>query len=85
MLLFVIQLGAPPEISCLLDDIRQENYIRKRNTMASTCFGVDPELDVFMVRHDTSYFFFVTLTNTSIFSDRLFIFFFCHNIYFQHT
>ncbi|PWA78103.1 ELK domain, KNOX1, KNOX2, Homeodomain-like protein [Artemisia annua] len=42
------QLGAPPEISCLLDDIRQENYIRKRNTMGSTCFGVDPELDVFM-------------------------------------
>nr|GEV70981.1 homeobox protein knotted-1-like 6 [Tanacetum cinerariifolium] len=42
------KLGAPPEISCLLDDIRQENYLRKRNTMASTCFGVDPELDVFM-------------------------------------
>lgn len=42
------KLGAPPEISCLLDDIRQENYIRKRNTMGSTCFGVDPELDVFM-------------------------------------
>ncbi|GKD84980.1 homeobox protein knotted-1-like protein 6 [Tanacetum coccineum] len=45
------KLGAPPEISCLLDDIRQENYLRKRNTMASTCFGVDPELDVFMLCH----------------------------------
>ncbi|KAK1419998.1 hypothetical protein QVD17_29490 [Tagetes erecta] len=40
--------GAPPEISCLLDDIRRENNVRKRNATDSTCLGVDPELDEFM-------------------------------------
>lgn len=46
----VTQVGAPPEIACLLDDIRLENGARKRNATASTCLGVDPELDEFMVR-----------------------------------
>ncbi|CAI9300096.1 unnamed protein product [Lactuca saligna] len=42
------KVGAPPEIACLLDDIRLENGARKRNATASTCLGVDPELDEFM-------------------------------------
>ncbi|KAJ0725757.1 putative transcription factor Homeodomain-TALE-KNOX family [Helianthus annuus] len=42
------KVGAPPEIASLLDDIRQENDVRKRNATVSTCLGVDPELDEFM-------------------------------------
>ncbi|KVI05671.1 KNOX1-like protein [Cynara cardunculus var. scolymus] len=42
------KVGAPPEIACLLDDIRLENDVRKRNATASTCLGIDPELDEFM-------------------------------------
>ncbi|KAJ4973923.1 hypothetical protein NE237_007097 [Protea cynaroides] len=43
------KVGAPPEISCLLDEIRRENDVCKRNAAtASTCVGVDPELDEFM-------------------------------------
>ncbi|XP_076893043.1 homeobox protein knotted-1-like 6 [Bidens hawaiensis] len=41
------KVGAPPEIACLLDDIRQENDIRRRNATTSTCLGLDPELDEF--------------------------------------
>lgn len=42
------QVGAPPEIACLLDEIRRENDVCKRDAV-STCLGADPELDEFMV------------------------------------
>lgn len=42
------KVGAPPKISCLLDDIRLENDFCKRNATSSTCLGVDVELDEFM-------------------------------------
>ncbi|XAR65088.1 hypothetical protein NMG60_11009057 [Bertholletia excelsa] len=41
------KVGAPPEIACLLDEIRRENDVSQRE-LASTCFGDDPELDQFM-------------------------------------
>ncbi|KAF7829337.1 homeobox protein knotted-1-like 6 [Senna tora] len=41
------QVGAPPEIACLLDEIRRENDLSKKDVV-STCFGADPELDEFM-------------------------------------
>ncbi|KAL4639027.1 hypothetical protein ACB092_03G188600 [Castanea dentata] len=41
------KVGAPPEIAGLLDEIRQENDLCKRDTV-STCLGADPELDEFM-------------------------------------
>lgn len=46
------QVGAPPEIACLLDEIRREKDFCNRDG-TSTCLGVDPELDEFMV--DRSY------------------------------
>lgn len=46
--LFRGQVGAPPEIACLLEEIRRENDSHKQNAI-STCFGADPELDEFMV------------------------------------
>ncbi|XP_023762234.1 homeobox protein knotted-1-like 6 [Lactuca sativa] len=42
------KLGAPPEMVCLLDEIRRENDVCMRNAAASTCLGADPELDEFM-------------------------------------
>ncbi|KAI4314359.1 hypothetical protein L6164_027276 [Bauhinia variegata] len=41
------KVGAPPEIACLLDEIKGENDFCKQNVV-STCFGADPELDEFM-------------------------------------
>ncbi|KAF2286703.1 hypothetical protein GH714_023748 [Hevea brasiliensis] len=41
------KVGAPPEIACLLDEIRRENDLCKRDAI-STCLGADPELDEFM-------------------------------------
>ncbi|KAA8529602.1 hypothetical protein F0562_034298 [Nyssa sinensis] len=41
------KVGAPPEIACLLDEIRRENDVFKRDVV-STCLGADPELDEFM-------------------------------------
>ncbi|CAI0431059.1 unnamed protein product [Linum tenue] len=41
------KVGAPPEISSLLDEIRQENDIYCRRD-AAACLGADPELDEFM-------------------------------------
>ncbi|KAK7309710.1 hypothetical protein RJT34_06661 [Clitoria ternatea] len=41
------KVGAPPEIACLLEEIRRENDLCKRDVV-STCFGADPELDEFM-------------------------------------
>ncbi|XP_016202429.1 homeobox protein knotted-1-like 6 isoform X1 [Arachis ipaensis] len=43
------KVGAPPEIACLLEEIRRENDLFKRDDVVSTCFGADPELDEFMV------------------------------------
>ena len=42
------KVGAPPEIACLLDEIRRENDLCRRDV--STCFAADPdpELDEFM-------------------------------------
>ncbi|XP_048322997.2 homeobox protein knotted-1-like 6 [Ziziphus jujuba] len=41
------KVGAPPEIACLLDEIRRENEVCKR-TAVSTSVVTDPELDDFM-------------------------------------
>ncbi|KAL2344359.1 hypothetical protein Fmac_005644 [Flemingia macrophylla] len=41
------KVGAPPEIACLLEEIRLENDVCKRDVV-STCVGDDPELDQFM-------------------------------------
>ncbi|KAK7307232.1 hypothetical protein VNO77_40110 [Canavalia gladiata] len=43
------KVGAPPEIARLLEEIRRENDLCKRDVVSSsTCFGADPELDEFM-------------------------------------
>lgn len=47
-----MQVGAPPEIACLLEGIRRENkeYLCKEEAAhVSMCIGLDPELDHFMV------------------------------------
>lgn len=44
-----LQVGAPPEIASLLDEIRRESDMSKRNASCSTRLGADPELDEFMV------------------------------------
>uniref|UniRef100_A0A0A0LQM1 Homeobox protein knotted-1-like 6 n=1 Tax=Cucumis sativus TaxID=3659 RepID=A0A0A0LQM1_CUCSA len=41
------KVGAPPEVACLLEEIRRENDSQEQNGI-STCFGADPELDEFM-------------------------------------
>ncbi|RWR94037.1 homeobox protein knotted-1-like protein 2 isoform X2 [Cinnamomum micranthum f. kanehirae] len=46
------KVGAPPEIASLLDEVRRENDMSKRNASGSTRLGADPELDEFM---DTYY------------------------------
>lgn len=43
-----LKVGAPPEIACVLDEIRREKDVCKHDVV-SMCFGVDPELDEFMV------------------------------------
>lgn len=48
MMIFVLQVGAPPEIASFLDEIRRENDFCNRDAV-STCLGADPELDEFMV------------------------------------
>lgn len=45
---FIFQVGAPPEIATVLEEIRQQNDFRKPNA-TSICIGADPELDEFMV------------------------------------
>lgn len=47
-MLLLLQVGAPPEIARLLEEIRRENDLCKSDVV-STCFGADPELDEFMV------------------------------------
>ncbi|KAK9119757.1 hypothetical protein Scep_017850 [Stephania cephalantha] len=45
------KVGAPPEIACLLDEIRRENDIcvtRTSAAAAAAIIGADPELDEFM-------------------------------------
>ncbi|XP_073132688.1 homeobox protein knotted-1-like 6 [Henckelia pumila] len=43
------KVGAPPEIACLLDEIRRENLHRQDTVINNaTCIGMDPELDEFM-------------------------------------
>lgn len=44
-----MQVGAPPEIASLLEEIRRENDACKASAMTG-CLGADPELDEFMVR-----------------------------------
>nr|AKC35110.1 knotted-like 2 protein [Primula vulgaris] len=41
------KVGAPPEISCLLEEIQRENDVLNHKA-ASSCLGEDPELDEFM-------------------------------------
>ncbi|WCJ38484.1 Homeobox protein knotted-1-like 1 [Euphorbia peplus] len=41
------KVGAPPEIACLLDEIRRENDV-DATALSSSCLGVDPDLDEFM-------------------------------------
>ncbi|KAL8532676.1 hypothetical protein ACS0TY_009041 [Phlomoides rotata] len=43
------KVGAPPEIACLLDEIRREKEKDvRRHDAVSVCFGRDPQLDEFM-------------------------------------
>ncbi|GFY91552.1 homeobox knotted-like protein [Actinidia rufa] len=42
------KVGAPPEILCLLEDIRRENDGVYRPDPVTNCLGSDPELDEFM-------------------------------------
>ncbi|KAL1804467.1 hypothetical protein DCAR_0936112 [Daucus carota subsp. sativus] len=42
------KVGAPPEITCLLDEIQRENEVYDKIDAVSTCVGADPELDEFM-------------------------------------
>ncbi|CAJ1940169.1 unnamed protein product [Sphenostylis stenocarpa] len=44
------KVGAPPEIACLLEEIRRENDVCKRDVVY-TCVGADPELDEFMATY----------------------------------
>lgn len=44
-----LQVGAPPEIADVLDEIHRESDLCKRTVAVSTRFGSDPELDQFMV------------------------------------
>lgn len=44
----IFQVGAPPEIASLLEEIGRGNELCRRNAI-STCLGADPELDEFMV------------------------------------
>lgn len=44
-----VQVGAPPEIADVLDEIQRESELCKRTVAVSTRFGSDPELDQFMV------------------------------------
>jgi len=44
-----VQVGAPPEIADVLDEIQRESDLCKRTVAVSTRFGSDPELDQFMV------------------------------------
>jgi hypothetical protein len=44
-----VQVGAPPEIADVLDEIRRESDLCKRTSAASTRLGADLELDQFMV------------------------------------
>ncbi|XP_051149639.1 homeobox protein knotted-1-like 6 [Andrographis paniculata] len=41
------KVGAPPEIACLLDEIKREKDLCPQRSV-SMCLGVDPELDEFM-------------------------------------
>lgn len=50
-----VQVGAPPELAHILEKIRRESDQLSRRTVGSTCMGVDPELDEFMV---VSFFLF---------------------------
>lgn len=45
---YCAQVGAPPEIAQMLEEIRQESDLCNRHAV-TTCLGVDPELDEFMV------------------------------------
>ncbi|KAI7728846.1 hypothetical protein M8C21_023825 [Ambrosia artemisiifolia] len=42
------KVGAPPEIACFLEEIREGNGGCIRNAVVSSCIGADPELDEFM-------------------------------------
>lgn len=59
--LFFLKVGAPPEIACLLEEIRREKDVSKHDDF-SMCFGVDPELDEFMV----SLFLSLSKTHSSL-------------------
>ncbi|KAK9117203.1 hypothetical protein Sjap_016150 [Stephania japonica] len=43
-----LQVGAPPEIACLLDEIRRENDYCASAASSTGALGADPELDEFM-------------------------------------
>ena len=46
---FSVQVGAPPQIAHILEEIRRESGEFSR-TVGLTCMGADPELDEFMVK-----------------------------------
>ncbi|XP_051122596.1 homeobox protein knotted-1-like 6 [Andrographis paniculata] len=42
------KVGAPPEIACLLEEIKREKDLCNQDSVSAMCLGVDPELDQFM-------------------------------------
>lgn len=66
----LLQVGAPPEIACLLEEIQRESHVYKRDVVHSSCFGADPELDEFMVSFSFLILFF-----------RFFFFFLVEELY----
>lgn len=81
-----MQVGAPPEIASLLDEIRRENELCHKRDVVSTCFGADPELDEFMVPPFPSLpsgFFSLSYVHTAHAHPYIYIyvepiFYFCH-------
>lgn len=49
MCVCVCQVGAPAEMACVLEEIKRENDVCKRDAISTCSFGDDPELDDFMV------------------------------------
>lgn len=60
-MIFVLQVGAPPEIVSFLDEIQRENDLCNRDAI-STFLGADPELDEFMVPPSSLSFLFLSLS-----------------------
>jgi len=77
--MLLLQVGAPPEIARLLEEIRRENDPCKSDAVSSsTCFGADPELDEFMVPP----FFLSAHARTQIYIHiYIYIYIYIYNLY----